>query len=542
MILNKVFLTYKEKEVWVLPFLITGDSMKRQIELSIFPDRLLNRELHKKIVAKKLRLSVEDITALMPLRRSIDARKAPVFKILYDVYINENPPATEERISYRPVKGDKKVVIVGFGPGGMYAALRLIEEGIKPVIVERGKNVKDRRFDISAIQKRHVVNPDSNYCFGEGGAGAYSDGKLFTRSTKRGDMKRILKILVQHGADPDILIDSHPHIGSNNLPRIVRAIRETILSRGGEIHFDSRVTDLLIKGNKINGVVVNNTEEFFGDAVILSTGHSAVDIYYLLKKRNIRLEPKPFAMGVRIEHSQELINRIQYHTVNYDKNLPPAYYSLACKTGDRGAFSFCMCPGGIVVPSATCPGEQVVNGMSVSGRSSPFANSGLVVSVEEKDWSENRKEGEFAGLFLRMKIEKLAYELGGKSQTAPAQRVMDFMEGKISSSLKPTSYIPGIVSAPLHEHLPKFIVKGLREALLLFDKKMRGFYTNEAQLIGVETRTSSPVRIPRDKRNLMHPDVRGIFPCGEGAGHAGGIVSAAMDGENCARAAIEYIK
>lgn len=515
--------------------------MKKQIELSIFPDRISDRELHKKLAAEKLRVEVQDITALIPIRRSIDARKIPVFKIMYDVYLNENPVFTEDRITYRPVKGDKKVIIVGFGPGGMYAALRLIEAGIKPIIIERGKNVTDRRFDISAIQKNHVVNPDSNYCFGEGGAGAFSDGKLFTRSTKRGDVKKILRILVQHGADPDILIDAHPHIGSNNLPKIVTAIRETILSNGGEIHFESRVTDLIIKDKKLSGVIVNDSQEFSGDSVILATGHSAVDIYYMLKKRNIKLEAKPFAMGVRIEHPQQMINKVQYRSKNYNLQLPAASYSLACKTGERGAFSFCMCPGGIIVPSATSPGEQVVNGMSVSNRNSDFANSGLVVSVDERDWARYESENEFAGLKLRMEIEKLAFELGDGSQTAPAQKAMDFINGTVSSSLNPSSYIPGIVSAPLHECLPEFMVKGLREALIQFDKKIRGFSSNEGQLIGVETRTSSPIKIPRDKATFMHPEVSGFFPCGEGAGHAGGIISAAIDGENCAVGAIKYM-
>ena len=515
--------------------------MKKQIEIAVYPGKLTDRDLHKKLAAEKLRVDANDITAMMPLRRSIDARKIPVYRILYDVYVNENPGFTGEKIDYRQVKGDKKIIIVGFGPGGMFAALRLIEEGIKPIVLERGKDVTARRFDISAIQKKHIVNPDSNFCFGEGGAGVYSDGKLYTRSTKRGDVKRILKILVRHGADPDILIDAHPHIGSNRLPKIVSAIRETILSSGGEIHFESRVTDLIIRNRIISGVVVNNSKEYTGDGVILATGHSAVDIYCMLKGKNIRLESKSFAMGVRIEHPQALINEIQYHSKNYSKQLPAAAYSLTCRTGERGAFSFCMCPGGIIVPAATSPGEQVVNGMSVSGRDSPFANSGFVVTVDEKDWGMYKNENEFAGLALRMELEKLAFELGGKTQTAPAQRAEDFIKGRMSASLNPASYIPGIVSVPLHEELPEFMVKGLREALIIFNKKMHGFSSSDAQLIGFETRTSSPVRIPRDRTGYMHPDVNGLFPCGEGAGHAGGIVSAAIDGENCAMATIKYI-
>ena len=516
--------------------------MKKQVELSIFPDKLSDKELQKKLIAKKLHLSEEEIFTLVPNRRSIDARKKPVYKVLYDVYINEKPPELISAITYKPVESKKRVIIVGFGPGGMYAALRLIELGIKPIVIERGRNVRDRRFDLRAIQQEHVVNPDSNYCFGEGGAGTYSDGKLYTRSTKRGDVKRILNILVQQGADPDILIDSHPHIGSNKLPKIVQAIRETILSNGGEIHFESRVTDFVIENKKVQGVIVNDAKKFFGDSVILATGHSARDIYYLLHKKNIRIEAKPFAMGLRIEHPQQLINEIQYHSKNYDNKLPAASYALACEFDNRGAYSFCMCPGGIIVPAATAPGEQVVNGMSISRRDSPFANSGLVVTVDENDWRQYKSANEFAGLKLQMEIEKLAYELGGSSQTAPAQRVTDFVENRVSSSLNPTSYIPGIVSAPLHEKFPKFLVKGLRKALFEFDKKMKGYYTQEAQLIGAETRTSSPIRIPRDKENLMHPEIDGLFPCGEGAGYAGGIVSAAIDGENCANAAVKYIQ
>ncbi len=515
--------------------------MKKQIELAINPENITDRDHHKRIAANQLGVDVNEITTLIPLRRSIDSRKSPVYRILFDVYISESQLFAEENIKYQPVKGDKKVIIVGFGPGGMFAALRLIEAGIKPIVLERGKNVTNRRFDISAIQKKHIVNPDSNFCFGEGGAGAYSDGKLYTRSTKRGDVKRILRLLVQHGADPDIMVDTHPHIGSNKLPGIVSGIRETILSCGGEIHFESRVTDLIINDKTIKGVIVNDSMEFTGDSLILATGHSAVDIYYMLKRHGILLEAKPFAMGVRIEHPQALINEIQYHSKGYHKNLPAASYSLACQTGERGAFSFCMCPGGIIVPAATSPNEQVVNGMSVSRRDSPYANSGFVVTVNERDWVAYKNEGEFAGLKLRMELERLAFTLGGNSQTAPAQRAEDFIKGKHSSTLNASSYIPGIVSMPLHEELPLFMVKGMREALIHFDKRMHGFSSNDAQLIGVETRTSTPVRIPREKATYMHPEVIGLFPCGEGAGYAGGIVSAAIDGENCATAAIRHI-
>jgi uncharacterized FAD-dependent dehydrogenase len=516
--------------------------MKKQIEIAVYPDRAADRDFHKNLAAIKLNADINDITALIPLRRSIDARKAPLYRILYDVYLNETPVLAEPRIDYSPAVSDKRVIVTGFGPGGMFAALRLIEAGIRPIILERGKNVRERPFDISAILKRHIVNPDSNYCFGEGGAGTYSDGKLYTRSTKRGDVKKILAVFVQHGADPDILVDTHPHIGSNRLPKIVAAIRETIIANGGEIHFNSRVTDLVIKNKKLTGVIVNDSLEFSGDAVILATGHSAVDVYYMLKRHDIRLEAKPFAMGVRIEHPQSRINEIQYHSKDYSEYLPPASYSLACRTGKRGAFSFCMCPGGIIVPAATSANEQVVNGMSVSRRDSPFANSGIVVTVDEEDWAEYKDENEFAGLKLRMGLEKMAFELGGNSQCAPAQRAMDFLKGIQSASLNTSSYIPGIVSAPLHECLPEFMVKGLREALTVFNRKMKGFSSSDAQLIGIETRTSSPLRIPRDREAFSHPDLAGLFPCGEGAGYAGGIISAAVDGENCAMGAIRYFK
>lgn len=510
--------------------------MKRQVEVEILPHNLNDKDKIISIIAKKLHAEVADITAVVPLRRSIDARKKPVFKILYDVYFNENPVEQSNLISYSPIKSDKKVVIVGFGPGGMYAALRLIELGIKPIVIERGKDVQSRRRDIKAIQQDNIVNPDSNYCFGEGGAGTFSDGKLYTRSTKRGDVKKILKVLVQHGADPDILIDAHPHIGSNKLPKIVQAIRETLIANGGEIHFNSRVTDFILSNKKMTGVVVNNSDEFTADAVILATGHSARDIYYLLHKNDIKIEPKPFAMGVRIEHPQHIINEIQYHTKEKHPNLPAASYNLACDINGKGVYSFCMCPGGIIVPASTSPGELVVNGMSISRRDSPFANSGYIVTIDERDWKHYKNEYPFSGLLFQQEVEQLAFNLGNQSQTAPAQRATDFVNGKISQSLTDTSYIPGITSAPLHEALPKVIVNGIRRSLMIFNQKMKGYYTEEAQLIAAETRTSSPIRIPRDKEKMMHVEIDGLFPCGEGAGYAGGIVSAAIDGENCADA------
>jgi hypothetical protein len=424
----------------------------------------------------------------------------------------------------------------------MFAALRLIELGIKPIIIERGKDVQQRRRDIRAIQQDHIVNPDSNYCFGEGGAGAYSDGKLYTRSTKRGDVNRIIDILIQHGADPEIAIDTHPHIGSNRLPKIVAAIRQRILDNGGEIYFNSKVDDFILKDNKLIGVKINSQQEMFGDAVILATGHSARDIYYLLNKKNIRIEPKPFAMGVRIEHPQALINEIRYHSKEKHPNLPSAAYTLVTDVEERGVYSFCMCPGGIIVPAATSPGEIVVNGMSLSKRNSPFANSGFVVEVTEKEWTKYEHFQPFAALMLQQELEQKAFELANQTQSAPAQRVTDFVAEKVSSSLPKCSYIPGLTSAPLHKELPPFISSRLRKALFDFDKKMHGYYTEDAVLVGVETRTSSPIRIPIDRETLMHTEISGLFPCGEGAGYAGGIVSASIDGENCALAVNKYIQ
>jgi len=516
--------------------------MKQQIELAISPEEINLPEILSDKCSYHLKIDKEKISAVIPLRKSIDARSRNiVFRILVDVYVDENPVQQNHLINYNPVSGDKKVVIVGFGPGGMFAALKLIELGIKPIIVERGKDVQERRRDIRAIQQEHIVNPDSNYCFGEGGAGAYSDGKLYTRATKRGDVKRIMDILIQHGADPEIAVDTHPHIGSNRLPKIVKAIRQRIIDNGGEIFFNSKVSKFILKENKIIGVKTTSGHEILADAVILATGHSARDIFYLLHKQKIKIEPKPFAMGVRIEHPQTLINEIRYHTKDKNPNLPSAVYSLVTEVQDRSVYSFCMCPGGIIVPAATSPGEIVVNGMSVSKRNSPFANSGFVVEVTQQEWNKFEKYQPFAALMLQEELEKKAFELANNTQSAPAQRVTDFVKGKLSASLPKCSYIPGLTSSALDKELPVFIASRLRKALLNFDKKMHGYYTEEAVLVGVETRTSSPIRIPRDRETLMHVEISGLFPCGEGAGYAGGIVSAAIDGENCASAVNSFI-
>ena len=491
--------------------------------------------------AKKLGISIADITSVKVLRKSIDARKKEViFNYKVAVYVNEPQPDTLDYIfEYKDVSNAKEIHIVGFGPAGMYAALRCIELGYKPIVLERGKNVQDRRRDLRAINQFHEVNPDSNYCFGEGGAGTYSDGKLYTRSLKRGDVRKIFENLVYHGATDQILVDAHPHIGTNKLPKIIQNIRETILKHGGEVHFETRVTDFIVKNNKLQAIQLQNGSEMPVNAVVLATGHSARDIYELLHKKDILLKAKSFAMGVRVEHPQEIIDQIQYSCSGQrDELLPAAAYSLVHQVGNRGVYSFCMCPGGFIVPAATANGEVVVNGMSPSRRNNKFANSGIVVEINvDKDLPKYEKYGVLKGLQYQKDLEKLAFNAGGKSQVAPAQRLTDFVEGRLSSSLNDCSYQPGLNSSPLHSLLPKLIGSRLRKGFAAFGQKMHGYYTAEANIVGVESRTSSPVNIPR-KENLEHPQIEGLFPCGEGGGYAGGIISAAMDGERCAEAAI----
>ncbi len=511
-------------------------------ELTLWPEEAFNEELFPGILYSKLGLKNDGSVIVRPVKRSIDARgKKVVVRILCEIHEREKPPAITWSKNLPMVNGKKQVVIVGSGPAGLFAALRLIELNIKPVVLERGKDVQARRRDLAAINKEQIVNPDSNYCFGEGGAGTYSDGKLYTRSKKRGDVRRILEILVAHGAKEEILFDTHPHIGTNKLPRLVTALRESIINAGGEVHFDTRVTDLILAGDEIKGVVEQNGNKIYGEAVILATGHSARDIFRLLNERKILIESKPFALGVRVEHSQQLIDRIQYHCPG-DRGpwLPASSYSLVHQASiqgkERGVFSFCMCPGGFIVPAATAPGEVVVNGMSPSRRDSKFSNSGIVVAVNEEDYKQYLNDGVLAAMSFQSAIEQKACEVAGRTQHAPAQRLMDFIEGKTSSSLLETSYQPGLTSVDMKEVLPPFIVESLKQGFRAFGKKMPGYLSNEAQIIGVESRTSSPVKIPRDKETLEHPQVKRLFPCGEGAGYAGGIVSAAMDGERCAEA------
>ena len=496
----------------------------------------------KKKAAEFLGIDENEITAVKVLRKSIDARTPSiVFNYKVAVYVQEQAPESATcEFNYKDVFSAKEVHIIGFGPAGMFAALRCIELGYKPIVLERGKNVQKRRRDLRAINQLHNVNEDSNYCFGEGGAGTYSDGKLYTRSLKRGDVGRVFENLVFQGAPEQILIDAHPHIGTNKLPKVVQNIRETILKYGGEIHFESRVVDLIINDNKLQAIRLQNDKEMTANRIILATGHSARDIYYLLDKKKIALQAKSFAMGVRVEHPQQIIDSIQYHCEGKrNELLPAAAYQLTYQVNSRGIYSFCMCPGGFIVPAATANGEVVVNGMSPSKRNNEFANSGVVVEINvHEDLPKYDHFGVLKGLEFQKDLEKLAFTSGGRSQAAPAQRLTDFVEGKLSNDLNTTSYQPGLKSAPLHSLLPKLIGGRLRKGFVAFGEKMKGYYTAEANVVGVESRTSSPIIIPR-KENLEHPEIEGLFPCGEGAGYAGGIVSAAMDGERCAEAAIQ---
>ena len=529
--------------------------MIHQLSLTLAPEQALDEASFRTQVLSQLSLPDAEDVVVRKRRQSIDARNRQVrVQVEADVYAGVTPlPLIQYQKPQIDVSRAPQAIVVGAGPAGMFAALRLIELGVKPIVLERGSDVRTRRRDLAAINKDHVVNPESNYCFGEGGAGTYSDGKLYTRSTKRGDVRRILEIFVAHGATEQILVDAHPHIGTNKLPNVVTNLRESILNAGGEIRFDTKVTDLILSGtttspNEIKGVVLANGESLTGIGVILATGHSARDIFHLLQDRHVRIEAKPFAMGVRIEHQQNLIDRFQYHLpdrpdVGRGDYLPAASYSLVAQTRfkgvERGVFSFCMCPGGFIVPAATAPGELVVNGMSPSRRDSQYANSGLVVAIADEDLRPYAGEGALAGLALQQDLERWACRMGNgqqkeASQTAPAQRIADFVDGHVSVDLLPTSYQPGLASVDMRDVLPDHIAQPLRQGLRDFGRKMRGYLSNDGQIIGVESRTSSPIRIPRDRITTEHVQVQRLFPCGEGAGYAGGIVSAAMDGERCA--------
>jgi len=516
--------------------------MIKEIQLRINIEVQNQEDALKKKAARSIGVNFNDIWGIKVLRKSIDARKPVIlFEYKIAVYIKEEiPESSPKSFDYKDVSNAKEIHIVGFGPAGMFAALRCLEMGFKPIVLERGKKVQDRRRDLKAINQDHVVNEDSNYCFGEGGAGTYSDGKLYTSSLKRGDVRKVFETFVFHGASEQILVDAHPHIGTNKLPKIVQHIRETILEHGGEIHFESKVTDLVTDSKqKITAIQLEDGKEMEASRIILATGHSARDIYNLLHQKDIALEAKSFAMGVRVEHPQHIIDSIQYHCEGpRHESLPAAAYKLIHQVGGRGVYSFCMCPGGFIVPAATAPGEVVVNGMSPSKRDNEFANSGIVVEIQaDQDLLRYEKFGPLAGLEFQKDLETLAFQAGGRCQTAPAQRMTDFVIGNTSNDLNPTSYQPGLKSAPLHSLLPKIIGGRLRKGFKAFGQKIPAYYTSEANVVGVESRTSSPVSIPRNEQ-LEHPQIKGLFPCGEGGGYAGGIVSAAMDGERCADAAV----
>ena len=504
----------------------------KQIELTCKLGKELSESEIQAAVVKALGVSPKIKVQYRILRRSIDARTDVLYRYQLEVYRPGESPLEYELPEYKDVASAPEVLIIGAGPAGMFAALRLLMEGFKPVILERGKDVHQRKFDMARLSKEGVVNPDSNYCFGEGGAGTFSDGKLYTRSSKRGDIREVLHQLVRFGADPSILIDAHPHIGSDKLPVVVENIRKCIIEHGGEYHFDTRVVDIERAGSSYK-VTASDGTIYSADNLILATGHSARDIYELFNRKGWEIQAKGFALGVRVEHPQSLINNIRYHG-KYQPFMPTAEYSFVTQIEGRGVFSFCMCPGGILVPSATAPGELVLNGMSNSARNSKWANSGVVVSIEPEDMPEYARFGPLALLQFQKDVEKAMFDFSG-SLKAPAQRMMDFCRRVPSSGLPATSYHPGAVSAPLHELLPEHVSLRLKYAFpMIGNKQMHGYYTNDALLLGVESRTSSPVRIPRDPETLEHAQLPGLFPCGEGAGYAGGIVSSAIDGINCA--------
>lgn len=508
----------------------------RKISIDLTPEQYHVKELMQRSVARETGMASSEIGDIRICHRTLDCRRRNiVYHTDIEVYTKgETTPDTNTYTPPKPVKANaRRVVVVGAGPAGLFASLQLLEHGIRPIIVERGKPVEERKYDIALLGREQVINPDSNWCFGEGGAGTYSDGKLYTRSTKRGDVGAVLNTFVAHGADPEIMLDAHAHIGTDRLSGIIARMRETIVSCGGEYLFNTRLEDLIVRDNHVQGIIDQHGNRIDGDAVILCTGHSARDIYHLFQRRGWPLEAKPFALGLRVEHPQKLINEIQYHGANHSPYLPPAAYSLTTQVGQHGVFSFCMCPGGVIVPAATAPGQQVVNGMSNHRRNSPFANSGIAVTVAPNDVEDNDT---LALLRFQQQVEQQMYHAGGDSVSAPSQRLVDFLQRRSSSTLGRTGYMGHVTTAPLHELLPTFIVDALIQGFKDFDRKMHGFISEEATLLAVESRTSSPVRIPRDRNTLQHILLQGLYPCGEGAGYAGGIVSSALDGIRCADA------
>ena len=546
--------------------------MIHEYQLRILPEQAASEQSLKQYISREKGLDIRTINAIRTLKRSIDARQRTIYiNLTVRVFVNETPSEEEfERTNYPNVEGRPAVIVVGAGPGGLFAALKLIELGLRPIVIERGKNVRERKEDLARISREHKVDAESNYSFGEGGAGAYSDGKLYTRSKKRGSVEKILNVFCQHGASPTILSDAHPHIGTDKLPRVIENMRNTILACGGEVHFQTRMEALLIEGQKVKGIETHDGKTFLGP-VILATGHSARDVYRWLYAHGVQLETKGIAIGVRLEHPSMLIDQIQYHNKNgRGKYLPAAEYSFVQQVDGRGVYSFCMCPGGFVVPAASGPHQLVVNGMSPSNRGTKWSNSGMVVETRPEDLLlpemqlqanpiSGSQEALTEELILRdgklpdgtvhtlammrfqEKLEQICWQQGNMRQTAPSQRMVDFTRKKLSYDLPATSYSPGLVSSPLHFWMPPFLSERLSKGFQLFGKSSRGFLTNEAVMIAVETRTSSPVRIVRDKDTLQHLTVEGLFPCGEGAGYAGGIVSAGIDGERCAEAVAHYL-
>ncbi|KAF2334209.1 NAD(P)/FAD-dependent oxidoreductase [Flavobacterium ginsenosidimutans] len=519
--------------------------MPKELLLQVTPEIAANESLLKDHLSKQIKVSAQEIQHVSILKRSIDARQKAIKINLKVLIYLKGEPFQETKIElpiYKDVSNAQEVIVVGAGPAGLFAALQLIELGLKPIVLERGKDVRGRRRDLKAINREHIVNEDSNYCFGEGGAGTYSDGKLYTRSKKRGDVTRILELLVAFGASEDILVEAHPHIGTNKLPKIIEDIRNKIREFGGQVLFETRVDDILVKNNEVEGIVTQNGDKIHANKLILATGHSARDIFELLDKKKILIEAKPFALGVRAEHAQELIDSIQYSCDFRGEHLPPAPYSIVKQVNGRGMYSFCMCPGGVIAPCATSPGEVVTNGWSPSKRDQSTANSGIVVELKLEDFKPFAKFGALAGMEFQKSIEQKAWHLAGETQKVPAQRMIDFTKSKVSADIPKTSYVPGTTSVELGQVFPGFLTQIMRQGFQDFGKSMRGYLTNEAILHAPESRTSSPVRIPRDAMTLEHLQIKGLYPCGEGAGYAGGIISAAIDGEKCALMIAEALK
>ena len=519
--------------------------MPQELLLQVSPEIASNESLLKDYLSKQIKISANEIQYVAILKRSIDARQKAIKINLKVVIYLKGESFQEQKIElpdYQNVSTAQEVIVVGAGPAGLFAALQLIELGLKPIVIERGKDVRGRRRDLKAINRDHIVDEDSNYCFGEGGAGTYSDGKLYTRSKKRGDVNRILELLVAFGATTDILVDAHPHIGTNKLPQIIQDIREKIIECGGQVLFETRLTDIVLKNNEVQGIVTQSGDTILANKIILATGHSARDIFELLDKKKILIEAKPFALGVRAEHPQSLIDSIQYSCDYRGEHLPPAPYSIVKQVNGRGMYSFCMCPGGVIAPCATSPGEVVTNGWSPSKRDQATANSGIVIELKLEDFRPFVKFGALAGMEFQKSIEQKAWHLAGETQKVPAQRMIDFTQNKVSSEIPKTSYVPGTTSVEMGQVFPGFLSQILREGFKEFGKSMKGYLTNEAILHAPESRTSSPVRIPRDGFTYEHLQIKGLYPCGEGAGYAGGIISAAIDGEKCALMIAEALK